>query len=399
MHRTMLVTCLTAVAVSPAFACLWDYDTLQQERSRFPSTLELITGKFLQHSDDFYRWRIADRERRLKSEPDNLALYDDVAVAWDKLGEPDKAVEVMLQKQALKPDEYETLANLGTFHIHAGRLEEGAEFIKQAITINPDAHFGREIYQLKLVEYVLSKRNEQDVVPQPLGDGRAVYPRSTFGFAAFVLSDDDPWTMEKVRQRAAAVKGVLGMMRFGSHDSPILLEALGDLLSAGRMDVDGRQLAARAYLQAAQNARDGEAAASYRSRAAAVASNQHPLNEDRRRPGQSRGSVPAEISVIETELAAEIADAEKWIAEFHARERQWIQDDSVNPDEQFAKLYAVAPVVNTPNSDRPRLSPAQRNARTMKTFLLALTAVVLVVVFAVWRRLQRQNAVAATVDP
>jgi hypothetical protein len=49
-----LVLSLPAVAV----ACLWDVDTLRMERSRFPSVLELITGKFLRHSPEFYRWRI-----------------------------------------------------------------------------------------------------------------------------------------------------------------------------------------------------------------------------------------------------------------------------------------------------------------------------------------------------
>jgi hypothetical protein len=33
-----------------AVACMWDYDTIKMERTRFPSTLELITGKFLRHS-------------------------------------------------------------------------------------------------------------------------------------------------------------------------------------------------------------------------------------------------------------------------------------------------------------------------------------------------------------
>jgi len=51
---------LTAAALlglpAAAVACLWDYDTLKQERARFPSTLELITGKFLRHSPEFYEW-------------------------------------------------------------------------------------------------------------------------------------------------------------------------------------------------------------------------------------------------------------------------------------------------------------------------------------------------------
>ena len=64
----------------------------------------------------------------------------------------------MLQKEQLYPGLYETRANLGTFYIHAGELEQGVEQIELAIEINPDAHFGREIYQKHLVNYVLTRK-------------------------------------------------------------------------------------------------------------------------------------------------------------------------------------------------------------------------------------------------
>jgi len=65
---------------------------LAMERQRFPSALELIAGKFLHHSKEFYRWRIADREKKLAADPENLAWYDDLAVACDKVGEHEKAI-------------------------------------------------------------------------------------------------------------------------------------------------------------------------------------------------------------------------------------------------------------------------------------------------------------------
>src|SRR5262249_53360047 len=145
---------------SAALACLWDYDTLMMERSRFPDTLELITGKFLRHSPEFYEWRIRDRLGKLQSDPENLAYYDDLAVAYEKTGQRDKAIETMRAKDYKRPGLYETEANLGTFHIHAGRLEEGLEHIGRALRINPDAHFGREKYQRLLVEYVLDRRRQ-----------------------------------------------------------------------------------------------------------------------------------------------------------------------------------------------------------------------------------------------
>jgi hypothetical protein len=78
--RFRLVALAAACFLLPSalLACYWDYDTLQMERSRFPDTLELITGKFLHHSYEFYEWRIQDRLKKIEDDPSNPALYDDL---------------------------------------------------------------------------------------------------------------------------------------------------------------------------------------------------------------------------------------------------------------------------------------------------------------------------------
>ena len=233
-------------------ACEWDYDTLQMERQRFPDALELITGKFLRHSPEFYQWRVRNRLQRLADEPANLALYDDLAVAYDKTGRPALAIETILKKDNLNAGMYETYANLGTFHIHAGDFQAGLPFLIKALEINPEAHFGREEYQKLLVEYVLSKRETPPVpLPMDAGDRQFQVPG---GFAAFVFASKGlTWQTPADRQAIAeessrATKGVLGMMRFGDFQSPVLLEALADLLMV-EMAGDAKQLASRALLQ------------------------------------------------------------------------------------------------------------------------------------------------------
>ena len=136
-------------------ACLWDHDTIRMERAAFPDVHEVLAGKFTRHSRAYYEWRIEDRERRLKEKPDDPNLTDDLAVAFDKTGRTDEAIALMRKSRERDPMRYETLANLGTFLIHAGKFEEGLTFIRKAIEVNPDAHFGREIVQAQLVEYVL----------------------------------------------------------------------------------------------------------------------------------------------------------------------------------------------------------------------------------------------------
>ncbi len=287
------VTCLIGqLSPAPASACYWDNDTLAMETRRFPEATELLSGRFLRHSEGYYRWRVDDRRARLAAagegapdEDTRRAWTDDLAVALDKLERHDEAIELLERELARAPDRYETRANLGTFMIHAGRLEEGLVHIRRAIEINPDAHFGREVIQQRLVEYVLEIRSTRptglpldirDLRPalQIIRDPKAHESRTldpqmpwmtsplfgTRGFAAYAES--------KGHTREETLKGVLGMMRFGKHTSPILLEALGDVLIWDhQVKRDAKRLAARAYLKASYGVEDPWAAMWYRARA------------------------------------------------------------------------------------------------------------------------------------
>ncbi len=314
---------------APSDACLWDLDTLLMERQRFPSALELITGKFLRHSEAFYRWRIQDRLTRIAAEPGNLALYDDLAAAHEKTGDAGNAIAVMLVKERLQPGKYETYANLGTFLAHSGDLENGAKVIDMAIQINPDAHFGREIYQKLLVEYVLSK-GEGTSPRLPLNDAAREEPPSMFsgkhGFAKFIEG--------KAPGGAKAVKGVLGMMRFGRHDSPVLLEALGDLLigkdgpyGARKTNEDAKQLAARAYLRASFGVKDPAAKRGYRRLA------EMPLMMQQDAKGR-----PMKLAALEESLLGELDKARQWYAGVERDEAEWIAK-GLDPEREFDRKY------------------------------------------------------------
>lgn len=168
MNKLTQLTCLICASVL-ALACIWDRDTISMKIQCFPDAIELITGKFLRHSPEFYQWRIKDREAKLKTNPAQWSYYDDLAVAYAKLHNNTKAIELMLKKEKLHPRQYETYANLGTFYIHDKQYEKGLTYIKKAIAINPNAHFGREVYQQYLVEYILSKRKWYQIQAQTSG--------------------------------------------------------------------------------------------------------------------------------------------------------------------------------------------------------------------------------------
>jgi tetratricopeptide (TPR) repeat protein len=344
MCRLRLTTALLALALfaPAAVACLWDHDTLMQERSRFPTALELITGKFLRHSPEFYEWRVQDRLKKLEADPKNLSYQDDLAVAYEKLGRHDKAIEVMLAAGAQKPDRYETEANLGTFYIHAGQLETGLAHIDHALRINPDAHFGREKYQKLLVEYLLGKP-EADRTRLPLAERVGSNEEDFAGFVGKRLGTGRP----KGEARQTSVKGVLGMMRFGNWDSPVLLEALARLL--GTMDAsppedDAKRLAARAYLKASYAVTDSSAKAGYRKLAEQVLTFQT-------RTRWRDDALP--LRELETSFRRELDEAEAWYEELRRNEVSWIREGK-DPEAEFARLYGDEPVLRGPEWEEPR---------------------------------------------
>ena len=326
--RPLALACLLVVGSAvTALACLWDYDTLQMERLRFPGALEIITGKFVRHSKAYYEWRITDRKKKLESQPDDPALLDDLAVAYAKLGRPEEGIAVLESTLSRRPDRYETLSNLGTLHFFAGDLEQSKKYIRRALEINPDAHFGRERYQLLLTEYVQQSSLATKGVMCP--DERLAYVGPQ-GFAAYVLDArlqrKSPSDIEEIR---AATKGVLGMMHFADFESPILLEALGDLLMVGEIKENMTQLAARAYLRAAQLSKDNSASEAFRK----MASDSVEMHEDF---GMLRDAV--DMVKLQRQLGKETADAHTWFAEVAANESRWVAENR-DVDREFAAKY------------------------------------------------------------
>ncbi len=175
----MFLVLATLLAAAPLCACLWDSDTLAQESTGLPEVKAIIAGGFPRNPPLYYEMRLDRAARLLVTKPDNLDAIDDAAVACDRLGRSDEAIEWMGKKAAAlerlsydakahaQPNhKYRYLANLGTFHAHrwfkngAKRdamedLQHARDLVKQAIEENPDAHFGREKFQLMAIEWII----------------------------------------------------------------------------------------------------------------------------------------------------------------------------------------------------------------------------------------------------
>jgi tetratricopeptide (TPR) repeat protein len=318
------------------------------ERQQFPSVIELISGKFLRHSPEFHYWRIKDREEKLGEFPDSLNLYDDLAVSYSKIGDDKKAIEIILKKETIQPGQYETYANLGTFYLHDGQFQKGIEYIDKAIEINPNAHFGREIYQRHLAQYVITKM-ENGKISLPLDHTFFKYPDyylrpdKSENFYAFLLNKykskldsierEKTWKLPKEVLEKAVI-GIMGMMKFGNYNSPILLEVLGDLLvNVG--DYDGaRQLAARAYFKASYEVDNIKAKEIYNKRIVFVLYHQYT-----RRQGKK-----FTLFELEELLKEEIEDGDNFYQQIRNDEINWISSGK-NPEQEFATKYYEEPKI------------------------------------------------------
>jgi hypothetical protein len=124
--------------------------------------------------------------KELQSAPQRLDLYDDAAVALDRLGRDTEALAWMEKKKArlqvldaknpeIREHWYRTYANAGTFYAHRwihdganrkklGEVKTARDLIAKAIAIKPGAHFGREKYQLKMMDWILKPPSDKDVM-------------------------------------------------------------------------------------------------------------------------------------------------------------------------------------------------------------------------------------------
>jgi hypothetical protein len=239
---------LAFVVAAPGFACIWDSDTLAQEAEGELDAVRAIVGFFPRNPPIYYEMRLARAAKDIVGNADNLAAYDDAGASCDRLGRGDEAIAWMEKKlerlDALKAagredaeHRYRYLANVGTFWAHRWfaqgqdreRIEEmrtAAAFIREAIALNPDAHFGREKYQLMAMEWIVDPPPALDTygnlskVPSLLGLNERGHPVSNSPI-------NSPTALED------AIEGLVGLVALGNAwESPDVFQSLAISLQA-----------------------------------------------------------------------------------------------------------------------------------------------------------------------
>jgi hypothetical protein len=154
---------------------------------RFAMVHDVIHERFPWHGKAFYEERNRQVSKALEHERAKQAagdkpsatyfgLLDDLGVGLERLGRHEDAAALMHDKlkeqQALGlrgRDLYSSYANLGTFLIlwqlalgladdpmARPRMTEGLAWVRESIEVNPQSHFGREIWQAVILEFLIA---------------------------------------------------------------------------------------------------------------------------------------------------------------------------------------------------------------------------------------------------
>jgi len=152
--RTLLWVLLFIVCGIPARGCIWDSDTLADEKKKRPDIAQLVLGTPGPAVD---AGPLRDRIKKLEAEPrkDDAAWWNDLAGSHLRLGESKEAAALLEPVLSKFPDDYGIHANLGTAYHLLGRYQDAEKEIARDLEINPGGHFGLEKYHLALLQYLV----------------------------------------------------------------------------------------------------------------------------------------------------------------------------------------------------------------------------------------------------
>jgi hypothetical protein len=240
------IFCLFLISLLPAAGCIWDRDTWREEAKGRIETFKAIIGWFDRYPPRYYEMRLERVTKELEANPQKLDLYDDAGVACDRLGRYDEAIAWMAKKKAVldtiqgtsvNMDRYRYHANLGSFlgnrwatrpaaerSADLSDLKEATEHIAEAIALNPEAHFGREKYQLKLFQWLQQPAEEDD-------EGWS--PEQNFIELQSVERQVESGGLRRFPELKDAESGLAGLIHLGSAwESIDVFDALASVVQA-----------------------------------------------------------------------------------------------------------------------------------------------------------------------
>jgi tetratricopeptide (TPR) repeat protein len=144
-------------------ACGWTWETYAAEAKSLPCVHDALVGYFPKHGEAYHRAVIDAVDYATSWAPAFTAGLDAKGIALMHLGRLEEARAVMSKRLAVAPDAYPSHANLGTLYTFTGEYEKALEHVDRAMALEPKAHFGREKYHRKLVEFLRAVKADPNV--------------------------------------------------------------------------------------------------------------------------------------------------------------------------------------------------------------------------------------------
>ena len=153
--KAILSALLMCVSIA-SVACLNEHHiTLKGHEARTDFIVDFT--RFHKSHD---RAELEDNLRRLSSEQpgndaDRFKKRNSIAVTLIKLGRLNEADSILHNLYKEQPRDYTVISNLGTLYELQGKNQKALQFIRKAISIEPDSHNGSEWVHVKILEYKL----------------------------------------------------------------------------------------------------------------------------------------------------------------------------------------------------------------------------------------------------
>jgi hypothetical protein len=295
-------------------------------------------------------------------------------------------------------------------------VREGIGFLRKSIEVNPEAHFGREIWQAVIAEFLLAASKEPelllkyDMVGNPLTVGVQRVPRAgSFGVrsdaareqavrrvAAFLKNQGDIQDRTELRGNIFHIGfsesvlpgwkpvpfdepclGIIGMWRLGGGANPHFALALGETM----MHVNQRRLAWAAYQRAILEAKRFSAHEAIRARL---------IDHCKAR------QVALDFSDAESKELAGRFESELQIGQSYQRDYQKFEEEQIaagkdlDDPHAYDAFHAVHANIATPVGDADFLAVEEVTLRTKSSLIFAGGALVFVAAL-LWLRRQRRG--------
>jgi len=144
-----------AAGAGGAGACLHlDAESLSFEKNRSHDLASAILDE-TNAVDDPQALQARIKELEANRDETNADWWNNLAGAYLRLNRPEAAVKLLEPVVGTFTNDYGMHANLGTAYHLLGRYAEAEKEIARDLEINPDAHFGLEIYHLALLQYLV----------------------------------------------------------------------------------------------------------------------------------------------------------------------------------------------------------------------------------------------------